>query len=200
MGRSDPHVLSFYNKTIKPRGTTALLGFSNNNFYDGDLYDLSLDNWDINSEWMLGKKYDTIICTRCAYFAEDPWDFIERCYEHLNKDGVLYVDWGLGDHWRFEDYKIGWIKNGEQEHAYQDDNYLWSTIWDKRFKSHDQYKLFSKNVEKFGYNNVQKAIIKEVPRVLNLDYVKLFFDVEYDMLSLWQDSPQLYILIKAVKK
>jgi hypothetical protein len=47
---------------------------------------------------------------------------------------------------------------------------------------------------------VQKAIIKEVPRVLNLDYVKLFFDVEYDMLSLWQDSPQLYILIKAVKK
>ena len=112
----------------------------------------------------------------------------------------MYVDWGLGDHWRFEDYKIGWIKNGEQEYAYQDDNYLWSTIWDKRFKSHDQYKLFSKNVEKFGYDNVQKAIVKEVPRVLNLDYVKLFFDAEYDMLSLWQDSPQLYILIKAVKK
>ena len=94
MGRSDPHVLSFYNKTIKPRGTTALLGFSNNNFYNGDLYDLSLDNWNINSEWMLDKKYDTIICTRCAYFAEDPWDFVERCYENLNKNGVLYVDWG----------------------------------------------------------------------------------------------------------
>ena len=84
MGRSDPHVLHFYNKTIKPKGSTALLGFSNNNFYDGDSYDLSLDNWNINSEWILSKKYDTIICTRCAYFAEDPWDFIERCYDHLN--------------------------------------------------------------------------------------------------------------------
>jgi SAM-dependent methyltransferase len=200
MGRSDPHVLTFYNKTIKPKGSIALLGFSNNNFYNGDLYDLSLDNWNINSEWMLKKKYDTIICTRCAYFAEDPWDFIERCHEHLNKDGVLYVDWGLGDHWRFEDYKIGWVKNERQEYAYQDDNYLWSTVWDKRFKSNDQYKFFCKNVEKFGYNNVEKAIIKEVPRVLKLDYIKLFFNVEYDILSLWEDSPQLYVLIKAIKK
>ena len=107
MGRSDPHVLTFYNKTVKPKGSIALLGFSNNNFYNGDLYDLSLDNWNINSEWILKKKYDTIICTRCAYFAEDPWDFIERCHEHLNKDGVLYVDWGLGDHWRFEGVR-GW--------------------------------------------------------------------------------------------
>ena len=49
MGRSDPHVLTFYNKTVKPKGSIALLGFSNNNFYNGDLYDLSLDNWNINS-------------------------------------------------------------------------------------------------------------------------------------------------------
>ena len=200
MGRSDPYVLNFYNKTIKAKGPTALLGFSNNNFYDGDLYDLKLNNWNINSEWTLDKKYNTIICTRCAYFAEDPWDFIERCYEHLNINGTLYVDWGLGDHWRFENYKIGWVKNGEQEYAYQDDNYLWSTVWDERFKSNDQYKLFSKNVEKFGYNDVKKAITKEVPRVMKLDFVRLFFDCEYNILSLWKDKPQLYILLKAIKK
>ena len=41
MGKSDQYVLKFYNKTIKPEGSTALLGFSNNNFYNGDLYDLS---------------------------------------------------------------------------------------------------------------------------------------------------------------
>ena len=200
MGRSDAYVLDFYNKTIKPKGKVALLGFSNNNFYNGDLYDLSLNNWNINSDWSLNKKYDTIICSRCAYFAEDPWDFIEKCYEHLNESGNLYVDWGLGDHWRFENYKIGWIKNGEQEHAYQDDNYLWSTVWDKRFKSNQHYKAFAKNVEKLGYNNVEKAIIKEVPRVLKLDFIRLFFNCQYNILSLWDDKPQLYILIHGIKK
>ena len=200
MGRSDAYVLDFYNKTIKPKGKVALLGFSNNNFYNGDLYDLSLNNWNINSDWSLNKKYDTIICTRCAYFAEDPWDFIEKCYEHLNESGNLYVDWGLGDHWRFENYKIGWIKNGEQEHAYQDDNYLWSTVWDKRFKSNQHFKDFAKNVEKLGYNNVEKAIIKEVPRVLKLDFIRLFFNCQYNILSLWDDKPQLYILIHGIKK
>ena len=200
MGRSDPYILNFYNKTIKPKGKVALLGFSNNNFYNGDLYDLSLNNWNINSEWSLDKKYDTIICTRCAYFAEDPWDFIEKCYEHLNESGNLYVDWGLGDHWRFENYKIGWIKNGEQEYAYQKDNYLWSTVWDKRFKSNQHYKAFAKNVEKLGYNNVEKAIIKEVPRVLKLDFIRLFFNCQYNILSLWDDKPQLYILIHGIKK
>jgi hypothetical protein len=200
MGRSDSYVFDFYNKHIKPTGSVALLGYTNNSQYQGDLYDMQLNNWNINSDWYLKQKYDTIICTRCAYFAEDPWDFVEKCYEHLNKNGILYVDWGLGDHWRFDDYKIGWVKNGQQEYAYQDDNYLWSTVWDKRFKSNDQYKLFCKNVEKFGYNNVQKAIIKEVPRILNLEYIKLFFNVEYDILHLSTTShPQLYILIKGQK-
>ena len=200
MGRSDSYVFDFYNEHIKPAGSVALLGYTNNSQYQGDLYDMQLNNWNINSDWHLKQKYDTIICTRCAYFAEDPWDFVEKCYEHLNKNGILYVDWGLGDHWRFDDYKIGWVKNGQQEYAYQDDNYLWSTVWDKRFKSNDQYKLFCKNVEKFGYNNVQKAIIKEVPRILNLEYIKLFFNVEYDILHLSTTShPQLYILIKGQK-
>ena len=56
MGRSDPYVFNFYKKNIQPKGSTALLGFSNNNLFNGDLYDLSLSNWDINSDWNLKKK------------------------------------------------------------------------------------------------------------------------------------------------
>ena len=200
MGRSDPHIFNFYNNNIKPKGNTGLLGFSNNNIYQGDLYDLSLSNWNINSEWTLKKKYDTIICTRCAYFAEDPWDFIEKCHEHLNPNGILYVDWGLGDHWRFENYKIGWVKNGEQEYAYKNDNFLWSTVWDEQFLEHEQYKTFCNNATKFGYKDVQEAIRQEVPSILTLEFVRLFFDCEYDILSLWDDKPQLYILIQGAKK
>ena len=199
MGRADPHVLSFYNKTIKAKGHTALLGFSNNNFYNGDLYDLSLNNWNINSGWTLDKKYDTIICTRCAYFAEDPWDFIERCYEHLNINGTLYVDWGLGDHWRFENYKIGWVKNGEQEYAYKDDNFLWSTVWDDSFARNEQYMLFCDRVKKLGYNDVYQAIKQEVPSILTFDDIKDFFDIQYALVTLWEDKPQLYILLKTEK-
>ena len=35
-----------------------------------------MGNWDINTDWELKKKYNTIICTRCAYFAKNPEDFI----------------------------------------------------------------------------------------------------------------------------
>jgi len=101
--------------------------------FNGDLYDLSLGNWEINSEWKLPRKYDTIICTRCAYFAKDPDDFIKQCYDNLNENGLLYVDWGLGDHWRFAEFKVGWVKGGEQEYAFGDDNYLWSMVWDDTF-------------------------------------------------------------------
>ena len=71
MGRSDPHIMPWYRHHINPEGKVALLGFRNNNVFKGDLYDQHLENWDINSEWELTQKYDTIICTRCAYFAKD---------------------------------------------------------------------------------------------------------------------------------
>ena len=58
MGRSDPDVFSFYRKHIKPKGSVALLGWTDNFQYKGDLYDLQLKNWDINSDWSLKKKYD----------------------------------------------------------------------------------------------------------------------------------------------
>ena len=68
MGKTNPILFPIYKSLVVPKGDVALLGFTNNDLFDGDLYDLSLGNWQINSEWKLDKKYDTIICTRCAYF------------------------------------------------------------------------------------------------------------------------------------
>ena len=199
MGRSDPFISNFYKTNIAPIGDVALLGFTNNNFFHGDLYDLQLNNWDINSESKLDKKYDTIICTRCAYFAKDPEGLIKRCYDNLNDGGRLYVDWGLGDHWRFKDYKIGWVKDGEQEYAYKDDNFLWSTVWDDSFARNEQYMLFCDRVKKLGYNDVYQAIKQEVPSILTFDDIKDFFDIQYVLVTLWEDKPQLYILLKTEK-
>ena len=53
MGRSDPLISQFYRQVVEPKGTTALLGYTNNNWYDGDLYDIKFNNWDINSDWSL---------------------------------------------------------------------------------------------------------------------------------------------------
>ena len=70
MGRSDPIIFQFYRQVIRPKGKVALLGFTDNTLFDGDLYDLQLNNWDINSDWKLDKKYDTIISLRCPYFSK----------------------------------------------------------------------------------------------------------------------------------
>ena len=136
MGRSDQTLYQqLYYPNISLKGEIALLGFKDNQYFPGDCYDMQLKNWNINSNWELNKKYDTIICLRTAYFAKNPKDFIRRCYEHLNEDGMLYVDWGLGDHWRFENYKIGWVKNGEHEYAYKEDNFLWSAVCGAKAKN-----------------------------------------------------------------
>jgi len=199
MGRSNPMVIPFYKEHIFPAGDIALLGFTNNDAFFGDLYDLQLGNWDINSEWALPKRYDTIICTRCAYFAKDPKDFIKRCYDSLKEGGKLYVDWGLGDHWRFENYKIGWIKGDDHEYAYNTDNYLWSAIWDDSFLKDEQFKLFSDRVKKFGYDSVKKGIFEETSQVLELKIIKQYFNLSYNMIALWDDKPQLYILVSGTK-
>jgi SAM-dependent methyltransferase len=199
MGRSDNILLPWYNSLIKQTGETALLGFTDNRFFSGDLYDRQLNNWDINADWQLNKRYDTIISLRCPYFAKNPEDFISRCYEHLNNGGVLYLDWGLGDHWRFTEYKVGWVKNKDHEYAYGEDNFLWSGVWDDSFTENPQFKLFERRVKRFGYEDVKSAVFKEVPKILDLNFIKKYFEVEYNMLSLWDDLPQLYILLKGRK-
>jgi len=200
MGKSDGFVRPFYNKYIKPVGDVALLGWSNNNWWQGDLYDLSIGNWDINSDWSLDKKYDTIICTRVAYFCKDPENLFKKCKEFLNEGGKLYIDFGLGDHWRFHPYKIGWVdKEGDQEYAYREDNKLWSTVWSDDFVNDEQCNRFISRASKYGYIALKGAIDKEVPVVLDLETVKKYFKVEYHNLCLWDENPQLYILLECTK-
>ena len=200
MGRSNNILNPWYQKQILPSGDVALLGFTKNDVFPGDLYDKQFRNWDINSDWFLPKKYDTIICLRCAYFAKNPQEFILKCYESLNDEGTLYVDWGLGDHWRFEKYKVGWIKDEEQEYAYGKNNFLWSTVWDDSFLLNDQCKLFAESIKKFGYDDIKKAVYDEVPRVLSLTDVEKYFKIEeQSLLKLWDDLPQLYIFLSCKK-
>ena len=200
MGKTNTVLEPIYRMNFPKNEPRALLGFADNRIGNGDLYDLQLGNWNINSEWKLSKKYNSIICTRCPYFAKDPKDFIKRCYDNLEVGGEIFLDWGLGDHWRFENYKVGWVKDGEHEFAYEKDNFLWSTVFNKSFLKNEQYLLYEERVKKFGYNNVKKAIYEEIPEVLELDYIKKYFDISYNLLSVWDDLPQLYIFVKGIKK
>jgi len=196
MGKSDKYIIPFYKEKISQTDSPiALLGFSNNDMFDGDLYGLSLGNWNINSEWELDKKYNTIICTRCAYFAKDPEDFITRCYNSLGENGLLYVDWGLGDHWRYKDFKVGWLKGEEHEGHYFDGNFLWSTVWDDSFLEDGECKRFSKAIKKYGYEDLKASVKKEVPYMLTLNFVKKYFDVRYDILTIEEPYLQMYILL-----
>ena len=199
MGKSDVVLTPWYKTFIKPVGDTALLGFVNNNLFKGDLYDLQIGNWEINSNWHLQKKYNTIVCLRCAYFAKDPKRFIYKCLENLHPGGSLYVDWGVGDHWRFENYKIGWLKDKEQEYAYDKENFLWSAVWDESFLDNNEFKQFSNRVKKLHYDDVKKAIFEEVPSVLELKDLRSVCKLSYEMKTLWLDRPQLYTLLTITK-
>ena len=101
---------------------------------------MSLDNWDINSDWLLPEKYDLIICTRCAYFSKDPADFIQKCKSILKPMGWLFVDWGLGDHWRFKNYKVGWLKDREHEYAAYNNfkSYVMSAVWNDKWEENQE--------------------------------------------------------------
>lgn len=202
MGISNAIVIPFYRRHIvNIKGDVALLGDSNNNMFDGDLYDLDLGNWEINSEWELDNKYDTIICTRCAYFSSRPEDFIKRCHDNLNENGLLYVDWGVGDHWRFPEFKVGWIdKNGKQEYAYTDNNYLWSMVWSNNFLDNAQCSIFEKEIIKRGYSSLEEAIRSEVPSIISVDFISEFFESEYHILTITKPYLQMYVLISGIKR
>jgi SAM-dependent methyltransferase len=209
MGRSDPIVFSSYMSMLpkKKYKRACFLGFSSgNNFTDSIdasvryFFDISLNSWDINEEkWNIGNEYDLIVCTRCPYFSKDPIAFFKKCYDALSPGGTIFVDWGLGDHWRFPEYKVGWKKGEEQEHAYFKDNFLWSTVWHDEFLNHPEFSKFEKWVEKFGYKNVKDSIMKEVPVVSNLLDVNHLFDFRYNLLTLWEEKPQLYIMLLGEK-
>tara|TARA_Y100000593_G_C4297466_1_gene331420 strand:+ start:1455 stop:2108 length:654 start_codon:yes stop_codon:yes gene_type:complete len=211
MGRSDPHIFNKYLQCLGHRNTRdvigdcCFLGFKPSDSFplnisskSSSFFDLSLGNWNINDKsWNIpDESFNSIICTRTAYFARDPLSFFKECNRILKKGGFILVDWGIGDHWRFPDYKIGWIDSDDnQEWAYNNDNFLWSFIWNDRFVDHPEYSKFSKWVEKLGYNNVKDAIFKEVPSVLEISEIFDNFNVSCDMIALWEDSPQLYVIV-----
>ena len=212
MGKSDPIVFNFYLKNLETKtkyDKVAIFGqVSENNFTKNIIsnsktfYDLQLKNWNINEfPYKIKEKFDLIVCTRCAYFSKEPEKLINSFIEALKDDGTLLIDWGLGDHWRFDDFKVGWVKNNQQEYAYSDDNFLWSTVWHDRFSSHVEFLKFEKEINKFGYFDLKSAILKEVPSILDLNSLltNKKVSVECDMLTLWPQSPQLYILLKMRK-
>jgi len=201
VGMSNYIVFPFYKKEISViNDPVALLGFTDNNLFSGDLYDKRLNNWEINSDWKLNKKYSTIISTRCPYFAKNPNDFIIKCYESLEKNGRLYVDWGLGDHWRFPIFKVGWVKNNDHEFAYFPDNYLWSFVWDDSFLQDDQFKIFEVAVKSKGYDDIKKAIFDEIPCVLPLKFIERFFVLDYKILTVIKPFLHMYVLIRGTRK
>ena len=73
-------------------------------------------------------------------------------------------------------------------------------MWDESFLEDEQYKLFEERVKSFKYNNVKQAIFNEVPTVLELKEIEDKFNISTSLLALWTDSPQLYILLKGIKK
>ena len=197
MGKSNQFLEPFYKNIIEPKGDIALLGFQNNKWFSGDLYDLQLNNWQINSDWNLSKKYDTIISLRCPYFAKEPIKFIDKCLEHLNSGGTIYADWGLGDHWRFDNYKVGWVKDGEHEWAYEKDNYLWSTYWNSDLLQDTEVQKFEQRIQKKGYSDLEQAIYDEVPSVFNL---QKYTNYKIHTYALWEEDPQLYILLEIINE
>ena len=209
MGKTDNILLRIYvARIIEWLGTlefqdVAFLGQPGENMLSSQIktsgkrgfFDLELGNWNINDEdWKIEKNsYDLIVCTRCAYFAKEPGEFILKCHDILKPGGSIFVDWALGDHWRFENYKVGWVKDGEHEYAYAEDNFLWSAAWTDEWLKWNEVKNFERLIKKKGYNNFKEAVFNEVPVILNLHTLGSVFDrLELDGISLWEDMPQIY--------
>lgn len=212
MGKSDNIVISRYKNIISDNkwNSIGFFGYpkssSFTNWFESDtkdFYDLKNNNWDINAyPYKHDNNYDLIVCTRVAYFCKNPELMIENFREMLKPGGKIIIDWGLGDHWRFDNYKIGWVKEGEHEWAYNENNFLWSTIWHDSFIEHPEFILFSKYVANKGYtsNEVTEAIRKEVPVVMQVDKLSKDFDILIDMYTLWADMPQIYFTLLLTKK
>lgn len=201
MGMTDAILIPWYKRHIHSHGTVALLGFQNNKTFQGECYDRALGNWFINDAWDLRKSFDTIICLRCAYFAKNPLGFIQRCYNHLNSGGSLYIDYGFGDHWRYKKFLVGWKKNGQHECAYAPDNFLWSGVWSDEFLKDPNVSRFAHACKALhGYKDLKKAIYDEVPSVATLDEIRKYFNISWH--TLWTQRPylQLYILVCGVRR
>jgi len=208
VGKSDPYVFSWYKKKLPKidAKNIAILGSTTESFvrdvyHDAkiDLFDIQFKNWNINDEsWNINKNvYDVVVCTRCAYFSKEPKEFIRKCKELLKDHGVLFLDWGLGDHWRFEKFKVGWIIDSEHEYAQYGDikSFVFSSVWNDDWEDDVEVLLFKENIKKFGYDeNISKILEKEVPSLYNINE-----KCEVSFMTLWPEKPQLYYITKFMK-
>lgn len=205
MGKSDPLVFAAYSEILPKRqfDAVAFLGYRNENSFTTTIksnvrhfYDIKPDNaecfqWNINDGFHPSRKYDLIAATRCPYFARNPSVFVDDCVKSLNTGGMFLCDWGLGDHWRFQQYKVGWRRNGEHEWAYESDNLLQSCLWNEEIANHEQSLKFWKHAKVIGAYDIDdlSVIVKdEVPAVCDYNYDFL------RVMMLWPEAPQLYII------
>lgn len=206
MGRSDSFIFQAYRtfldgKLPDPLRSIAFLGFTGENDFTRtlpapvrDFYDIQLGNWDINTSWEFPRKYDLIVSTRCPYFCKTPVDMLHRCLDHLAPGGRVFLDWGLGDHWRFERFRVGWVSHGEHESVpYAGrQNHLWSCFWNDDVERLPASQQFLKAVRRWypTADDLKGIVMAEVPSIL-LDDSRL---LSLDAVFLWPEAPQLYIL------
>jgi SAM-dependent methyltransferase len=218
MGKSNAILEKWWDSILpdKTYGRVAVLGAMHRPCYlerrsdHMDLYDLQgqgilnwVEPWEINSEWKLNGKYDLIVSTRCPYFAKNKMQFLENIKRHLTDEGEFFLDWGLGDHWRFKNYKVGWKKDGEHEWAYGENNFLWSTFWCKSLVVDDEVQKFENWINPWYENEYLDHIIyREVPVVFeNIDFSLAGLQiVKTHTKALWPDVPALYIALFGRKK
>jgi len=209
MGKSNELVFPWYIKNLPENAKrVAILGSTSDSFVhqkypnaEIKLYDIQLGNWDINSDvWNIEEcSYDLVVITRCAYFSKDPRSLIDRCMKLLCTDGHLFIDWGLGDHWRFPKFRVGWKDDDEHEYAVYADqkNFLYSCMWNDKWSDDPTVREFIELINNHGYkgSSLTDIIHCEVPSLIE-DHPML---KSVKFLTSWPDAPQLYILTTFVK-
>jgi len=207
MGKSNAILEKWWDSILpdKSYGRVALLGFVDVPEYLKrrcdyiELFDLQGPiKWEINSEWNLKGKYDLIVSTRCPYFAKNKTQFLKNLKRHLALEGTFFLDWGLGDHWRFENYKVGWKKDGEHEWAYEENNFLWSTFWSHVLSVNEEVLKFENWIEPWYPNEYMDHIIRrEVPTIFTTtDFLVEGLNItKIEAKALWPDAPALYLAV-----
>lgn len=205
MGRSDPYVMPWY-RSLLPRSkfdSAAILGASKHNSFTGNLdirscefHDLTTNGWDINDPvWAIPQgRFDLVVCTRCPYFSRNPPQFVKSVRRLLMPGGIALIDWGLGDHWRIKPYAVGWIHDGMHEAVRYGDHtsFLFSCLWDRSLEVDPEVQKFREWIRNFAWyddnRSLDDIVREEVPEGL-----APADDMNINCMTLWSESPQLYI-------
>lgn len=199
-------------------GKIAFLGFDKKpNHFDTknyDCYDIQLDNFDINSEWSLKGYYDTIVCYRTLLFCKNNTYFFKKCYEHLNLNGELFIDYAYGavsdNFFRQIGPCVGFYKNDIQQYCTYKTNVgeniysdCLTSYWNDDLIKDINLINFHKKLKEYGYTNeFKKHLYDEIPIVVTDDIFKNYFlkkktEVHYWMLK---DRPSMIIYLNLIKK